>query len=180
MALIKCPECGREISDRAKACIHCGFPLSEETSNAHLSNDGPKKIVVSNPDGLAIIYSATVSVVKSEMGISEKEAKMYVKDGNPITIDCLDSHSVQAVYSKLKESFVKVSSISNVEVRLVDADKDVVWDTRNTPKVPCCPKCGSTALATVNRGYSIVWGFLGSGTPVNVCQACGHKFKPGT
>ena len=29
MALIKCPECGKEISDKAPACIHCGFPLSE-------------------------------------------------------------------------------------------------------------------------------------------------------
>lgn len=27
MALITCPECGREISDQAKACIHCGYPL---------------------------------------------------------------------------------------------------------------------------------------------------------
>lgn len=29
MALIKCPECNREISDKAKACIHCGFPIAE-------------------------------------------------------------------------------------------------------------------------------------------------------
>lgn len=28
MALIKCPECGKEISDKASACIHCGFPLA--------------------------------------------------------------------------------------------------------------------------------------------------------
>ncbi|MBO4327126.1 MAG: zinc ribbon domain-containing protein [Clostridia bacterium] len=27
MALIKCPECGKEISDRAKACINCGCPI---------------------------------------------------------------------------------------------------------------------------------------------------------
>lgn len=27
MALIKCPECGKEISDKAKMCIACGFPL---------------------------------------------------------------------------------------------------------------------------------------------------------
>ena len=27
MALIKCPECGKEISDKAKTCIGCGFPL---------------------------------------------------------------------------------------------------------------------------------------------------------
>lgn len=30
MALIKCSECGKEISDKAKACIHCGCPIEEE------------------------------------------------------------------------------------------------------------------------------------------------------
>ena len=29
MALIKCPECGKEISDKSKCCIHCGFPMDE-------------------------------------------------------------------------------------------------------------------------------------------------------
>ena len=28
MALIKCPECGKDISDKAVSCIHCGYPLS--------------------------------------------------------------------------------------------------------------------------------------------------------
>lgn len=30
MAMIKCPECGQEISDKAKKCIHCGTVLVEE------------------------------------------------------------------------------------------------------------------------------------------------------
>lgn len=30
MALIKCPECGKEVSDKANACIHCGYPLNEQ------------------------------------------------------------------------------------------------------------------------------------------------------
>jgi len=29
MALIRCPECGREISSAAKACPFCGFPLQD-------------------------------------------------------------------------------------------------------------------------------------------------------
>lgn len=29
MALIKCPECGGQVSDKAPACIHCGYPLQE-------------------------------------------------------------------------------------------------------------------------------------------------------
>lgn len=41
-----------------------------------------------------------------------------------------------------------------------------------------CPECGSTAIQTVNRGYSFWTGFLGSGSPRNVCQKCGYKWKP--
>ena len=27
MALIKCPECNRDVSDKAATCPHCGYPL---------------------------------------------------------------------------------------------------------------------------------------------------------
>ena len=30
MALIKCSECGKEISEKAKTCIHCGNPIFKE------------------------------------------------------------------------------------------------------------------------------------------------------
>ena len=33
MALIKCPECGKEISDKAKICPHCGINLNEDPNN---------------------------------------------------------------------------------------------------------------------------------------------------
>lgn len=29
MALIKCPECEKEISDKSSVCIHCGFPIAK-------------------------------------------------------------------------------------------------------------------------------------------------------
>lgn len=29
MALIKCPECGKEISDKSKICVNCGYPIEE-------------------------------------------------------------------------------------------------------------------------------------------------------
>lgn len=41
MAMIKCPECGNQVSDRAKACIHCGCPIEE------LAPSGIVKIKVS-------------------------------------------------------------------------------------------------------------------------------------
>ena len=30
MALISCPDCGKQISDQAPACIHCGRPMLSE------------------------------------------------------------------------------------------------------------------------------------------------------
>ena len=32
MALIKCPECGKEVSDKAASCPNCGYPLTDTIS----------------------------------------------------------------------------------------------------------------------------------------------------
>ena len=34
MALIKCPECGKEVSDNASSCPNCGFPIKEKETLA--------------------------------------------------------------------------------------------------------------------------------------------------
>ena len=34
MALIKCTDCEKEISDKAQACIHCGCPNNLEPDTA--------------------------------------------------------------------------------------------------------------------------------------------------
>lgn len=44
MALIKCPECGKEFSDTANACPHCGYVMKENTiSNAKDLGKGVKE-----------------------------------------------------------------------------------------------------------------------------------------
>lgn len=45
MSLIKCPECGREISDKSDKCIGCGFPIKEHLENktANEQNNKLKK-----------------------------------------------------------------------------------------------------------------------------------------
>ncbi len=45
MALIICPECGKQISDKAQRCIHCGFEL---TSNPINTTDNSLKYVDDN------------------------------------------------------------------------------------------------------------------------------------
>lgn len=42
MALIKCPECEKEISDKAPACPHCGCPLTDDVVVNNLSMKSEK------------------------------------------------------------------------------------------------------------------------------------------
>lgn len=44
MAIIKCPECGKEISDTCSNCIHCGFSLQTTPSPVVTSEKTKKQI----------------------------------------------------------------------------------------------------------------------------------------
>lgn len=43
MALMQCPECGKEISDQVPACPHCGFPVQKQTGGD--GKDKKKKFI---------------------------------------------------------------------------------------------------------------------------------------
>ena len=43
MALIKCPDCGRDISDKAPACPHCGRPSAGERQVSASAPKTPQK-----------------------------------------------------------------------------------------------------------------------------------------
>lgn len=39
-----------------------------------------------------------------------------------------------------------------------------------------CPRCGSTEYTLMNRGFSVLTGFLGSGKVKRVCNRCKREF----
>lgn len=96
MALISCPECSREISDRAISCPHCGFPLAElgeSESNIEVEVNVSKP---STDDLIADIISRqrnnkveVIKDVKATLGVSLIEAKKmvdeYFKNNNAAT-----------------------------------------------------------------------------------------------
>lgn len=173
MALIKCPECGREISNKAKACIHCGYPLQEE-ERISASVNTLKKVVLPCCYEREVKLTA-IKVVRTVTGLGLADAVALVEQSSPVVITDTDLENANQI--------AKMFHDEGINAQVVDVDKEIVVPVKKLvkpPKIPACPKCGSTSIATVNRGYSLVWGFLGSGTPMNVCQACGHKFKPGT
>ena len=167
MALIKCPECGREVSDMSVACIHCGFPFRKDACSQKNDTDGLKKVVIeSNPRNKLV----AIRIVREVMGVGLAEAKNLVESSNPIIANNIGLEQANSIVNQ----FIN----AGINAQVVDADQNVIVG-KKISQAPCCPKCGSTSIATINRGYTLTWGFLGSGKPVNVCQACGFKFKPG-
>ena len=60
----------------------------------------------------------------------------------------------------------------------VDALMESIKKNNQKSNVLKCPKCGSTAITTGQRGFSLISGFWGSGKTVNRCGKCGYKWKP--
>ena len=38
MALVKCKECGKKVSDKAEVCVDCGYPISRNKSISTVQN----------------------------------------------------------------------------------------------------------------------------------------------
>ena len=57
MALISCPECGKELSDATPACPHCGYPLSSVQTVVPTANPSRKRGFVLAAAILATLYT---------------------------------------------------------------------------------------------------------------------------
>lgn len=99
MALIKCPECGKEVSDKAPACIHCGYPLNETNINKSSSN-------ISNPpiESFDIIFKGLTLTAdySSKQKICDKLYTLCNYDN--LTVQHLFEHSPQTILTGLSKN----------------------------------------------------------------------------
>lgn len=175
--LIKCPECGKEISDKSKQCIHCGFPLTEANSSEY-NGFYQVSLIRFVPENKI----KTITVIRENTGLGLADAKDFIEHLPGIIQKGLSLQECKDIQKRFEAVFATV-----------EIEKDTVSEKKNTmlegvhfkpviekksPSIPTCPKCGSTSIATINRGFSLVTGFWGSGSPRNVCQVCGWKWKP--
>ena len=97
-------------------------------------------------------------------------------------IDCSELVEKEAKLSREIDKYKQMFSVAQYQETLEKEFKQSLFESPKEeyeePKIRC-PKCGSTSIGTTTRGYSFLTGFLGSGTPMNVCQRCGYKWKPG-
>lgn len=146
MALIKCPECGEEISDKCKICVHCGYPIAN-TNKICIINGSPYDVEFLLDKSISIPFRA-------------KQLHLLTKCDLK---DCIEKTKIIDETNEIpKTLYIKHQNTENIENQVT------------------CPKCGSTSIQSTNRGFSLMTGFIGSGSPRNICQKCGFKWKPGS
>lgn len=60
MALIKCPECGKEVSDKADSCPECGYPISRRSVPQESSRKNKSKIIAAIFAIVLLVFSVSI------------------------------------------------------------------------------------------------------------------------
>lgn len=132
MALIKCMECGKEISDRAATCPNCGCPVSE------MASSGVVRIKIPTLElGLVGLFSSRdTSVVDDSNNVLWKgrhgENASFTIDGETkikINLGGWANETKGVVYPRKKYALVQdmgahmFATYTLTEVDVIDADR---------------------------------------------------------
>lgn len=109
MALIKCPDCQKDVSDKADKCPYCGYPIISLSSNNTLSpasstsNTSPT-LILSSKKIAAIVATTLVIILAVVLGVvipKQKDAS-YKQ-----ALDLLD----RGKYDEGQELLLKIQTI---------------------------------------------------------------------
>lgn len=179
MAIIKCMECGHDVSTFAEKCPNCGCPASILVDKTE--SNGKFDVVLVDPGNSKLQVIRFIRELSTPpKGLAE--AKEIVDSAPCVIIRSADREDAECVVSKLEG----IGCISKIQQSHNEPNNTKVDDSSNikstflfTKDQPLrCPRCGSTSVATTSRGYSLIWGFIGSNKTVNRCGKCGNTWKP--
>ena len=176
MSLIKCMECGNEVSSYASVCPKCGCPVQVSINTS------------SNDIGLFDIRIDNISN-NDQAWIRGFINKMWGVDSSVsrTVIEKLPAVVIRGVAKQTADEIQRLLNKEGCAISIIDSNEQTESYTMNQVKATglykkyqplTCPRCGSTAITTGSRGYSLVWGFAGSGKTVNRCGKCGYSWKP--
>ena len=165
MSLIICSECGKEISDKSSACIHCGCPIKKETtihttkkyiymcmSNSCLSN--PFKEFDEYKEGIQICPDCGKQLEYYETEIIDDNTHLVVERSEE------ENKKHENALNQIKNNSYNVNTNSQIE----------------------CPYCHSTntrKISTMLKIWSLKWqGLYGLGNVSKQwhCNNCNSDF----
>lgn len=167
MALFSCPECGKQISDKAVCCPHCGFPIQGYMAD-HVNKNSSVNIIFKSAFGNKL---NAIKAVRAILNKSLSEAHDIVESAPCVLLSNAEYSEAVKIKSALEDAGAEIALepyVAGQEVNLKRYESNEIH----------CPHCGSTAITTGTRGYSLFTGFLGSNKTVNRCGKCGYSWEP--
>ena len=135
MAIIKCNECGKDISDTAKICVHCGAKTeTTKTKNKNILIISIISIII-----ILIISSMILININNPLNKYKRQVKKTINDylNNKITVDVaknqIDNIAKQINIDSKEKNEIEKIEYSNLSISL----HVVTWDltTGNIAKV---------------------------------------------
>ena len=192
MAMIKCPECGKDVSDQAEVCINCGFSIKQYMYKKDLNENGK------------ILYCPRCAAIYCRTRMISGD-NYYEAIKNPSCGKC--GHKLQeapeefgltpSVYwdndqltsEKLKKKLITEYIMKQPEFDEEEYKKSYELEpqstkssSHSTPRIgPKCPACGSYDTAKVGvlgRAASVfAFGLASNKIGKNwKCRKCGHTW----
>lgn len=161
MAKVVCEKCGTtykyEIVKDMKTCPVCGVSLFAEDDNVGKSETQGEE---EHPDWITWYYYK-----------DPKYGDYSLWDKLPLKPEELEL--IKEFKAPPRDS---VGSSDRAKEILRTYIPDAFKEPKKTESTICCPWCGSSEFTLLNRGYSLLTGFLGSGKVKRVCNKCKKEF----
>ncbi len=171
MALINCPECNKQISNKAVSCPHCGFPMRLNFNDNKTDHERDSyNVILQSAFGNKM---NAIKGVKSIFHVGLAEAKDIVDKAPSV----LKRNTSFEDANKIKVELEAYGATIVIVPYDANEDESLLLKQYETNEIHC-PHCGSTAITTGQRGFSFLTGFLGSNKTVNRCGKCGYSWKP--
>lgn len=147
--LIKCPECGKEISDKSKQCIHCGYPIVSISNICIIKNkeyDLTEELqMILNSVGMANV----IRVLRMKCNLSLQDArKLY---------DIINNTK------KIPDNF-ECELVTSIPI--------------NVPMCPTCRSTDLKKISGLSKAGSVaMWGLLSQKVKKTYhCNNCGYEW----
>lgn len=163
MVKVVCESCGTtykyEVVKDMKTCPVCGVSLFTEDESADKSDVQSEE---EHPDWITWYY------------YQDEETKCFTLRYEPIDLEkWTDTKLIKEFKAPPRDS---VGSSERAKEILRTYIPDAFKEPKKTESTICCPWCGSSEFTLLNRGYSFLTGFLGSGKVKRVCNNCKREF----
>ena len=183
MALIDCPECGGKVSDKAPACIHCGYPLQEARKDEKRVQYCPYCGAKNDVDSAFCGYCGK-SFSKQEF------QQLTLMEADQESTDIMDYKKDVDLSVHRFRTQPDVAELQQIQIQ--QQQLQIMQQQQMLDAQARCPKCGSISLSGNKQGFGIgkaavgialvggvglLAGGLGANNTIVTCLNCGYKFK---